>query len=228
MFQAIKNWWRNLWAPVHTDQPVEIPKGAPSNPILPGTVVEKPNATKEYQDKAQAEIDKLMGASENDSWFRKFMVPFWSKLFGRSLGDIRGRDFAWCGLLVGVILALNGHPVQPHGEDSTQWRKYGQEINWRRDGIPRLSIVQLNHAQDCAKPGSNHVTFSAGDCTPEELAKKDATFNAEGGNQNDHVSLRAYPVAEICAVRFPPGVPLPGKITVSKGCSGAAVGGSTK
>lgn len=174
-----------------------------------------------------------MGRGERDSAFVAFLSGFWAKVGLPGYRTIVGRAFAWCGLSVATALLLTGHPIVKGAAGAKNWAKYGQEINWKRDGIPQDAIIHLDHDQDC-KGGGNHVTLSAGQCAASDLIDangmvKNVYVRMIGGNQGDMVKVSNFSAREICAVRYPPGYALTGKIEKSDGClAGSASGESTR
>jgi hypothetical protein len=163
---------------------------------------------------------RFKGKKETDPEFSKVMVPQW-RLFGMNLGTIATNWAAWCGLAMAVTLAGVGVHYSKDGALARNWRTYGIEVVWRQDGIPQGAIVFLNHNADCNSSTSNHVTQANGDCTPEELKTSGAAFDGYGGNQGNEWKVSSYPVAHICAVRWPEDVryPKPGRLTRSVKCS---------
>lgn len=194
------NWLKSLFKP---------------KPITAGDIVEnKEKKTPKWFLYAKT----FSGKKETDSKFAAFMIPFWKKLFGRSIGTI-GAGGAWCGLAVAVALAGAGYDWQKNGEMARNWKNYGQEINWKQDGIPQGAVVQVNHSFNCSSGSNNHVSMANGDCSPADLAKSGATIDLYGGNQGNTWKVSTYSVREICAVRWPKEESKPSKIDKSNGCS---------
>lgn len=170
----------------------------------------------------------MLGKKETDTAFAKQMIPFWKRLFGRSLNAIAGDDVAWCGLFVGRCLYEAGMPVQKKGEMAGSWRSYGVSIDWQKNGIPAGSVIHINHNFSCAVGNSgNHVTFAAVDHTAEDLLKRVGTFFAIGGNQGNRVCIAQYGCKEICEVRWPKEYPFPAPVLAS-GKINAEKAGSTQ
>jgi hypothetical protein len=197
------------------------------------------------------------GKKESDPAFNRFMQPWWKKLFGFSLPSIMGSGNAWCGLFVGVMLALAGLKTAPGGSLARMWGlggNWGQVIEWHIDGIPKGAVVHINHNDVCVE-SDNHVFFAAGDCMASDIVemekaadgsykakmakdskgvlrpviKKGAVVPSLGGNQSDAVTNAFYSAKEICSVRYPEGLKLPGRIVKSVNCPQKAVtGGSTR
>jgi hypothetical protein len=191
---------------------------------------EKPVPAKPSKAFWKKEGEKHKGKTEHNSIFAKFLSSFWDivGLLGyKKAGKIAGTTYAWCGLFVAAMLQISGVEWQKDGAAAVNWLKYGQKIEWKINGIPEGAILQLNHKgqSNCGNSGSNHVTFSEGDCTAEDLLKKDATIDAFGGNQADTVKVSTYSVKEICGVRWPRKLlsgeilSLPPKVLVSRNCS---------
>lgn len=172
------------------------------------------------------------GKGEHTPAFVAFLSGFWPKVGLPGYRTIIGRAFAWCGLSVATALLLTGHPIVKGAAGAKNWAKYGQEINWKVDGIPKDAIIHLDHDQDC-RGGGNHVTLSDGECAAKDLVENGRVKNVYvrmlGGNQGDMVKVSNFSAREICAVRYPPGYALTGKIEKSVGClAGSASGESTR
>ena len=114
------------------------------------------------------------------------------------------------------------------GAGARNWAKYGQAVEWKVNGIPKGAVMHLNHKGDCSSGSGNHVTFADGDCSPQDLASKNATVAGFGGNQSNTVKRSIYSVKEVCAVRWPAEIDLPSKITKSVNCSGKKSDESTR
>lgn len=168
---------------------------------------------------------KFEGKKETESTFGKWMSSKWS-LFGMNLGTIAKNWAAWCGLFVAVSLSGVGYKYAKDGSLARNWGKYGQEIHWQTDGIPRGAIIHINHNANCKSSSSNHVTLADGDCTIEDL-KKSGVFPGYGGNQGNMAKRSMYPVAHICEVRWPMEEKLPAKVTKSLNCGGSSASGES-
>lgn len=164
---------------------------------------------------------KYEGKKETDSKFAAIMVPLWKKLFNRNIGTIATSSAAWCGLGMAAALYWGGQSWQKGGEMARTWQNYGVAIDWRKDGIPKGAIVQINHSK-CGSSSSNHVAQANGDCSPGDLLKSNATVDLYGANQRDTWKVSTYSVGEICAVRWPPNYPVAPKIVKSEKCSSGA------
>lgn len=172
---------------------------------------------------AYQEAKKYEGKTETNSAFGAWLSKFWPKAGLPNYKTIVGSSFAWCALF---LVAMNSETGQKYVASAAarSWAKYGVEVNWKQDGIPRGAVIHLNHAGNCSSGSSNHVTFADGDCTVAELTKPGATFPGFGGNQGNTVKRSAYGVREICAVRWPSEIPKPGPVTKSYNCSVKATG----
>jgi hypothetical protein len=62
--------------------------------------------------------------------------------------------------------------------------------------------------------------FADGACSAEDLLKPGAVVPGFGGNQGDAVNRSNFPANDICEVRWPSEVPLPGPVLESSGCAG--------
>ena len=175
---------------------------------------------------AYKEAKKYEGKTEFDTKFGAFLSGFW-RLVGLNYKTIIGSSFAWCALFVVAMQSQVGQKYIASAMAKDQGRT-GVAIDWRKNGIPRGAIVHLNHKGDCKSESNNHVTFADGDCTPQELAKKDAVFPGFGGNQSNQVKRSLYGVFEVCEVRWPKEVALPGLITKSVNCQGEKSNESTR
>jgi hypothetical protein len=170
------------------------------------------------------EAKKHKGKKESDSAFNRYLSGFWKIVGLPHYKTIIGSSFAWCGLFVAAMLYEVDLPFQKNGAGAKNWAKYGQEIDWKKDGIPRGAILHINHNQ-CGSGSGNHVAFANGDCASADLQKSGATIDLFGGNQNNTAKVSTYSVREICAVRWPPEKELPGKIARSVNCSGNKASG---
>lgn len=166
------------------------------------------------------EAKKHEGKSEYDSKFRAYMSGFWKIVGLPNYKTIVGTSFAWCGLFVAAMLYTKGLPWQKNGAGARNWAKYGQAIDWKKNGIPRGAIIHINHKEQCASGSGNHVAFANGDCTAADLAKPNSTIELYGGNQGNRAKVSVYSTDEVCAVRWPPGLDLPEPVKVSTGCNG--------
>lgn len=169
------------------------------------------------------EAKKYSGKKETDPAFNAEMSKKWA-LFGMNLGTIKESWAAWCGLAMAAVLAGVGLKYQSDGEMARNWGKFGVPIEWKTAGIPRGAVIWINHNSNCSASSSNHVTQADGDCAPADLTKPGATFNGYGGNQDNTWKVSTYPVADICAVRWPSDYPMPPKLTKSDRCTSGSSG----
>lgn len=169
---------------------------------------------------------KHSGAVETNSKFNAYLSGFWKIVGLPGYKTIVGTSFAWCGLFVAAMLYEVDLPWQKDGAGARNWAKYGVAVDWQRNGIPRGAIVHINHNGCTGGSSGNHVGFANGSCAPADL--KSGSFNMYGGNQGNAAKVSAFPVKNICAVRWPPGVAVPAPVTASKGCKGTATGESTR
>jgi hypothetical protein len=166
---------------------------------------------------AHQEAKKYLGKTEFMKPFSDWLSRFWPKAGLPSYKTIVGTSFAWCGLFVLAMNSEVGLKYVGGAAAAISWQKYGQPIDWKKNGIPEGAVVQINHNK-CGSGSGNHVTFADGDCTAQDLLKSGATFPGLGGNQQSSVRRSDYPVTEICAVRWPSELPLPGPVTQSVNC----------
>lgn len=164
------------------------------------------------------EAKKYDGKKENDPAFNKEMSKKWS-LFGMNLGTIQENWAAWCGLFVAAALSGAGIKYAQDGAEARKWASYGVAVEYRTQGIPKGAIVHINHNADCDSDSSNHVTFANGDCTPDDVNRKNASFDGYGGNQENTAKVSTYPISHICEVRWPKDYPMRGKILKSDHCT---------
>lgn len=172
---------------------------------------------------AYEEAKKYAGKSEKDKGFVAFMSGFWKKL-GLNFKTIIGSSFAWCGLFIFAMNTQVGQKAISGAAGARNWAKYGVEIEYKTNGAPKGAVVHINHKGDCSNSKNNHVAFLDGDCTAEEMTKKDGYIPLYGGNQSDKVKRSMFGTFEICEVRWPTELELPGKITESVDCGGKAGG----
>lgn len=186
-------------------------------------------------------MEKLIGGKESNSVFNKYIAGFW-KYVGLGYTSITGSARAWCGVAIVVALITGGgYAYIKNGAGAKNWDKAGQAVNWKENGIPYGAIVRINHSAKCDAGSGNHVTFMNGACAKKDIiemvknskgvfearVKSGATFPGLGGNQGDQVKESWYPVAHICAVRWPNDkdnkpLALPAPVLVSNGCNGKA------
>lgn len=181
------------------DKPVVLPSGS-TNP-------------------AYVEAKKYNGQSESKPKFVSWLSGFWPKVGLPGYKTIIGTSFAWCGLFIAAMNSETGLKIVSGAAGAKNWAKYGQAIEWKKDGIPRGAVMHLDHDGDCVG-GSNHVTFADGDCSVEDLQKL-KYVPGFGGNQGNTVKRSMYPTYEICAVRWPSEIPKPGRVEKSVDCSGS-------
>lgn len=205
------------------------PKTAAQADMYEIEIVLKPRILKPLPvDKAPwlTEAKKHKGKAESDSVFNRYLSGFWKLVGLPNYKTIVGTSFAWCGLFVAAMLYNVGLPWQKDGAAARNWAKYGQAIEWSKDGIPRGAIVHINHNGLCSSGKGNHVAMADGDCTPQDL--RSGAINLYGGNQGNQAKVSAFPVEHICAVRWPAESDKPGKVVESKGCKGKPGGESTR
>lgn len=177
---------------------------------------------------AYEEAKKYAGKSESDSAFNRWLSTFWPKVGLPNYKTITGKAFAWCGLFIAGMMTMAGLKGIPKGAAGARnWATYGVAIDWKKNGIPRGAIVQIDHDSSCSG-NNNHVTFADGDCTASELANPGALFPGFGGNQGNMVKRTMFPVNDICAVRWPADIQLPGPVSASVNCAGMGTSESTQ
>jgi hypothetical protein len=221
--------------PVTRKKMMEVNNPPAVKPPTTPTPARDPKGPAHYQ-----AAKKYAGRVETDKAFQKEITPFWDKLGLKGVRTIVGSSVAWCGLFIFFVLWQAGFNGTTAGALAKNWGKWGQEIQWQTQGIPRGAIVHLNHKFDCKASSSNHVGLADGDCAANDIVqmekvngkwvmKKGATVPIFGGNQNNQVKRTVYDAREICEVRYPIELPLPPKITKSIDCnSGAAEKESTR
>jgi hypothetical protein len=183
---------------------------------------------KKSKNPAYNEAKKHEGKGEKDRAFVAYLSGYWKKAGLPGYKTIIGSSFAWCGLFILMANTNVGMKVISGAAGAKNWARYGQEIDFRRDGAPRGAVTYINHKGNCKSGSSNHVAFLDGDCTAADFARKDGRINLFGGNQSNTAKVSSFPAYEICEVRWPSELPLPGPVKISDGCSGAPKGGSTR
>lgn len=166
---------------------------------------------------AYVEAKKHLGKKETDSAFNKFLSQFWGKVGLPGYKTIIGTSFAWCGLFIAAMNSEVGQSWIKNGAGARNWAKYGQEINWKVDGIPESAVVHINHTS-CSSGSGNHVTFAGGSCTSDYLKQSGAVMPGLGGNQGNTVKVSFYPAKSICAVRWPSELPKPLAVKQNVNC----------
>lgn len=164
-------------------------------------------------------LKKHEGKVETNSKFSTFMTWFWKKVGLPGFKGIAGSARAWCGLFIAAGLISVGLNYQHDGAGAMNWDKFGVAVDWESNGFWQGAIVRINSKGKCSSGSGNHVTMANGDCTAKDLLKSGAKFSGYGGNQGNMAKVSAYSVRKICAVRWPTGSKLPGKVTKSINCS---------
>ena len=213
-----------------------------------------PNVPVQAENPAYKEAQKYKGQGESNKGFVAFMSKFWPKTGLSNYKTIIGSSFAWCALFIVAMNSEVGQKYLPSAGAKAQG-KYGVEIVWQQNGVPRGAVVHVNHlaknaktweehAKLCKSGSSNHVGFADGDCAADDyflpdvemykdkdghyrakaLAKKGSVIAILGGNQGNMVKRSVYDAREICEVRWPTEIALPGKIAKSKDCGGKSSG----
>lgn len=144
---------------------------------------------------------KHNGKSENNSEFNNYMSKFW-KLVGLDLKTIKENWAAWCGLFVAYAFERTGFAWQKDGALARNWRKYGKEIVYKKNGIPRGAVVHINHNANCGSTSSNHVGFAFYNYAPDYLSNPENIIALYGGNQGNMAKVSFYKVKTICNVRW--------------------------
>ncbi len=177
---------------------------------------------------AYLEAKKYAGKKETDPKFNAWLSGFWGKLGLPNYKTIIGTSFAWCALFIAAMNSEVGQKyITQGGASAKRQGQIGVAVDWKKNGIPRGAVIYLDHEANCDGKGS-HITFADGSCSPQDVAKKDATFPGFGGNQGNTVKTSFYPVKDICTVRWPHEVALPPAVKVSEGCAGKAAKESTR
>jgi hypothetical protein len=166
---------------------------------------------------AYVEAKKYLGKTEFNTTFNKWLSGFWRIVGLPNYKTIIGTTFAWCGLFIAAMNSEVGQQWISNGAGARNWANYGQAIDWKRDGIPQGAVVHIN-SKSCSSGSGNHVTFADGACTPEYLASRGAVVPGLGGNQSSMVKRSMYSASKVCAVRWPPELPLPPSVTRNVSC----------
>lgn len=118
---------------------------------------------------------------------------------------VRDDAVAWCAAFAGAELARAGH--RPSGSLAARsYERWGVGL-----AEPALGAVGVKRRG--GSPWQGHVGFVVG-------ASRDR-ITLLGGNQGDAVSIAAFPRAEFTAFRWPTGVPLPSRRTLTACVAGA-------
>jgi hypothetical protein len=183
----------------------------------------------ESKNPAYNEAKKHEGKGEHSRSFVAYLSQYWRKVGLPGYKTIIGASFAWCGLFVAAMNTNVGYKFMSGAAGARNWARYGVEIDFRKNGAPRGAVTHINHKGNCKSGSSNHVAFLDGDCTAADLNRKGGIVRLFGGNQSDKVKVSAFPVYEICEIRWPSELPLPGPVLKSDGCTAkSASGGSTR
>jgi len=199
----------------HLKKVEDYPKTPPDNDLV------------HRENPAYLEAKKYSGKTETDKTFGAWLSSFWGRVGLPGYKTIIGSAFAWCGLFLFAMNTQVGQKAIVGAAGARNWAKYGVEIDWKKDGIPRGSVVHLNNGGNCSSGSGNHVTFADGDCTAAELAKPGARVPGFGGNQGDTVKRSIYSAAKVCAVRWPAEIPKPPPVKASRGCTGGSSSGES-
>ncbi len=177
---------------------------------------------------AYKEAKKFEGKKETDASWRAYLVPYWRKVGLPGYTTLVGTAFAWCGLFLFAMNTNVGYKAITGAAGARNWARYGVEVEWQKNGIPRGAVMHINGKGNCSSSKNNHVTFADGDCTAADLRtlKRVPGF---GGNQSNAVRRSFYSTNEVCEVRWPAELPKPGPVAKSVNCSGSgSTGGSTR
>lgn len=110
---------------------------------------------------------------------------------------------AWCGLAAAVwaIRSAQGKTdrLPPKNYLSAlAWAAFGIPVQWRgREGL-RLNEILVGDAIVMTRNGGGHIAFCVG------VSKDGKYVHCIGGNQDNAVSIKSFPVSRIYAVRRPP------------------------
>lgn len=175
---------------------------------------------------AYNEAKKFEGKGEGDSGFVAYLSTYWKKVGLPGYKTIIGSAFAWCGLFVAAMQTNVGQQIVAGAAGARNHGRYGIEVEYKKNGAPRGAIAHINHAQNCNSGSNNHVAFLDGDCTAEDL-KPGKVFRLYGGNQGNTAKVSTFSTGEICEIRWPKEVALPGPVTKSDGCSAKSTSGES-
>lgn len=201
----------------------ELAKRETAGPV-PGEVSSRP------VNPAYEKAKEYKGKGESNSAFVVWLSGFWRKVGLPQFKTIVGASFAWCGLFLATMNSETGQKWVNGAAGARNWATYGQQIDWRKDGIPQGAVVTLDHSKlNCKKGTINHVAFADGDCTAADLLKVGSTIAIYGGNQSNTVKTSIFSTKEICSVGWPNEQAKPAAVAVSKNCStGSASKDSTR
>jgi hypothetical protein len=185
-----------------------------------------PNSAAHAINPAYEKAKKYIGQKETDKKLQDKLIPYWKRVGLKGYKTLVGSSFAWCALFIVAMNTESGLSTI-NSASAKSFSRYGVEIDWKKDGIPRGAVVHINHKANCNSGSNNHVAFSDGDCTAGDVSKPGSQINFYGGNQNNSVRVSTFPAGDICEVRWPTEIPKPGKIMKSDGCIGKASSGQT-
>ncbi len=168
---------------------------------------------------AYLEAKKHAGKKETDKAFIAYLAPFWKLVGLPHFKTLIGASFAWCAMFIAAMNTEVGQQyISKGGALASSWARYGQAVDWKKNGIPRGAVVHI-HSKGCGSRSSgNHVTFADGSCTAAYLATKGAVMPGYGGNQGNQVKTSYYSASKICAVRWPSEIALPPPVIQNDNC----------
>lgn len=97
-------------------------------------------------------------------------------------------EVPWCGVYVAAVMALSGIPYPRLYMRAKEWLSWGKKIS-----VPVYGCVVV-----FGRTGGGHVGFVVG-------LDKSGNLLVLGGNQNDEVNVRAFPVSRVLGYRIPTG-----------------------
>lgn len=107
----------------------------------------------------------------------------WWKNIGAPFTD---DETPWCGAFVGGVLSEVGIKPQKGGASALAWKAFGKKLT-----KPAVGCIAIKE-----RKGGGHVTFVIG-------KDKAGRLLCIGGNQNDAVTIAAYPPSVFVAYRWP-------------------------
>lgn len=121
-----------------------------------------------------------------------FIAKGWARL---GAGWFNDDETPWCGFFVAHCMDAAGLSYPGKGE-------FARAASWATYGIP-VSVPAVGTIGVKKRTGGNHVFFIVGE-TPDKRF-----FKALGGNQSNAVTIMDIAKADVTAMRWPSGVPLP-------------------
>ena len=135
------------------------------------------------------EARKFLGLKEiKGSQHAQDILDMWKAI---KRGGIRDDETPWCAAFVGACL-------ERAGIQSTRFESAKSYLDWGT----KLDAPVLGCVVVFTRAGGGHVGFVVGQSTSGKLL-------VLGGNQEDEVNIREFPLTRVTGYRWPSGEPLP-------------------